>query len=155
MRENTCMTEKNNDYIQKDMNDFKKRSSGEWVKWIGFISGLIIFLIVVLFPKPCITNKPDTTAILLTLFLIVFPSIGSAILSLNKKYSLLMVTGLWFMVLGVIERTEPNPANWSFYFVIAATLLFITPFLARSFVKKEKVISNRKQEKIQRSSVEK
>jgi len=29
MRENTCMTEKNNDYIQKDMNDFKKRSSGE------------------------------------------------------------------------------------------------------------------------------
>ena len=115
------MNEKNDDYIKKDMNGLEKRSSGEWVKWIGFISALIIFLIVVLFPKHWISNKPDTTDIVLTLFLIIFPSIGSAILSLNKKYSLLIVTGLWFMLLGFIERTETYPANWSFYFVIAAT----------------------------------
>lgn len=149
------MSEKNNDYIQEDINEIKKRSSGEWVKWIGFISGLTIFLNVVLFPNYWITDKPDVNDILLSLFLIIIPSIGSAILSLYKKYSLLIVTGLWFMLLGFIERTETYPDNWSFYFVIAATILFITPFLARSFVKKEKVISNRKQEKIQRSSVEK
>jgi ABC-type Mn2+/Zn2+ transport system permease subunit len=149
------MTEKNNDCSQETMDKIKKRSSGEWVKWVGFISGLIIFLNVVLFPNYWISNKPDTSDILFSLFLIIIPSIGSAILSLYKKYSLLLVTGLWFMLIGFIERTETYPANWSFYFVIAATILFITPFLARSFVQKEKIGTKEKQEKIQGSIIKK
>lgn len=141
------MTEKNYDPNLKNHQVNKLTNSPEWIRWIGFVSGMVIFLIAILFPNDWLGSKPDSADIFLTLGLIIVPSIGAAILSLARKFWILLVPGVWFIVLGVISRTEKNPASWSLLFVVAATLLFITPFLSLTFKQKPKQITQTKSEK--------
>ena len=108
---------------------------------------MIIFLIAILFPNDWLGSNPDSADIFLTLGLIIIPSIGAAILSLARKFWILLIPGVWFIVLGVISRTEKNPASWSLFFVVAATLLFITPFLSLTFKQKPKQITQTNSEK--------
>jgi len=141
------MTEKNYDPNLENHKINKLDNSPEWIRWIGFVSGMIIFLIAILFPNDWLGSKPDSADIFLTLGLIIVPSIGAAILSLARKFWILLVPGVWFIVLGVISRTEKNPASWSLLFVVAATLLFITPFLSLTFKQKRKQITQTNSEK--------
>jgi len=141
------MTEKNYDRNLENHQINKLDNSPEWIRWIGFVSGMIIFLIAILFPNDWLGSKPDSADIFLTLGLIIIPSIGAAILSLARKFWILLIPGVWFIVLGVISRTEKNPASWSLFFVVAATLLFITPFLSLTFKQKPKQITQTNSEK--------
>ena len=141
------MTEKNYDRNLENHQINKLDNSPEWIRWVGFVSGMIIFLIAILFPNDWLGSKPDSADIFLTLGLIIIPSIGAAILSLARKFWILLIPGVWFIVLGVISRTEKNPASWSLFFVVAATLLFITPFLSLTFKKKPKQITQTNSEK--------
>jgi len=141
------MTEKNYDRNLENHQINKLDNSPEWIRWIGFVSGMIIFLIAILFPNDWLGSKPDSADIFLTLGLIIIPSIGAAILSLARKFWILLIPGVWFMVLGFISRTEKNPASWSLFFVVAATLLFITPFLSLTFKQKPKQITQTNSEK--------
>lgn len=141
------MTEKNYDSNLKNHQVNKLGNSLEWIRWIGFVSGMIIFLIAILFPNDWLGSKPDSSDIFLTLGLIIVPSIGAAILSLARKFWILLVPGVWFIALGVISRIEKNPASWSLFFVVAATILFITPFLSWTFKQKPEQITQSNSDK--------
>ena len=141
------MTEEHDDRNLKNHQINKLDNSPEWIRWLGFVSGMTIFLILLLFPNYWISSEPDSADIFLTLGLIIIPSIGGAILSLARKFWILLIPGIWFIVLGVFLRSEKNPTSWSLFFVIAATLLFVTPFLSWMFKQKPEQITQSNSDK--------
>ena len=141
------MTEKHYDRNLKNRQVNRLDNSPEWIRWLGFVSGMIIFLIALLFPNDWLGSKPDSADIFITLGLIILPSISAAILSLARKFWILLVPGAWFIALGFTFRIEKNPASWSLIFVVAATMLFVTPFLSWTFKQKPKQITQTNSEK--------
>lgn len=102
----------------------------EFIRWLCFGAGITILVIVLLFPHKFNFDWRDWREIALNIGLIMLPAFASAILSMAKLFWILLIPGVWFVVVGFSFRLEAYPSRWSAVFLVAALILFISPFLA-------------------------
>lgn len=132
----------------------KNKSVPEWVRWVGFGSSITIFIIFLLVPEEWIGigTKPDRAEIFTTVGLFILPALGAAVLSLVRKFWILLIPGVWYVSTGFLIRIElinrnlstwsigRNPSTWSIFLVLAATILLLTPIIAFAFEREAKNI---------------
>lgn len=103
-------------------------SALEFIRWLCFGAGITILIILLLFPKDFPSNWQAWEEIALNIALIMLPAFASAILSLVRRFWILLIPALWFIVLGFSLRLEDRTCFSSILFLIAALILFISPF---------------------------
>lgn len=102
----------------------------ESLRWIGFLSGITIAIVLMLFPREFLGSDTNGLDIRLYFGLTIVPAFVSAILSLTRRYWLLIPPSLWFSGLGFYARLEQYPPKGSTLLLLASVTMLIVPFLA-------------------------
>jgi len=102
----------------------------EWLRWVSFAAAIAILLGLLLFPKPFLGTKATGRDVMLYVSLGILPAVLAAILSLVRKFWLLLVPGIWFTLFGVFGRyVNPSDAS-AILHVLSGLVLVFTPILA-------------------------
>ncbi len=107
-----------------------RRVAIESIRWLGFLAGMTIVVVVLLFPHEWTGLDPGGWDIGLTLGLILAPAFVSAVLSLVRRYWLLIPPALWFSGWSFSLRLRKHPPAWSTVFLVAAVVMLVVPFLS-------------------------
>jgi|SRR5208337_4645659 len=116
------------------------RLQGEEVaRWLGFLAGMTLVLVLLLFPRQMFKDEPSGAEIWLYLGLFVMPAFISALLALVGRFWVLIVTGLFYVAWGFTWRLEKRPPGLSVLFLVAAVIILMIPFMVWGLKQKPKV----------------
>jgi hypothetical protein len=122
------------------------REGIELIRWLGFLSGITIVIDLLLFPRISLGSYPNGQDIGLFLVFCIVPAFVAAIISLARRYWLLIPPALWFGGIAFVGRLDKDPPRGSTLLLLAAITMLIVPFLAWTLRPQKKPVADQQEE---------
>ncbi len=104
-----------------------RRATPKWVRWIAFTSAIFVLALLLLYPREFLGSHPTPKYFFLFLGFALLPAILAAVLCFTRLFWTVALAGMWFLFVSVSIRSADPPSAWSFFLVLGALAMLLTP----------------------------